>query len=70
MPFSTVPAAVHRALQYSITVTQPIFTKLALLTQFVVKKFCAEFQEIASGGSVADTRSQPDVVFAHSIPVT
>jgi len=70
VPFSTVPVAVHRALQYIMTVTQPIFTKLALLTQFAVKKFCAELHEIATGGSVAATRSQSDVVFAHSTPVT
>ena len=43
--------------EVQLTVTEPIFTKLALLRQFVVKTSCAEFRENPTGGSVADTRS-------------
>ena len=37
---------------------------------FFVKNSCTEFHGNPTGGSVADTRSQPVVVFAHSVPVT
>jgi len=43
-----------------VTVTEPIFTKLALVWQLFIKNLYNEFPETLTNGVAADSRSQMD----------
>jgi len=48
--------AIH--LHSQVTVTEPVFTKLALVGQLFIKNFYNEFLETLTNGVAADSRSQ------------